>query len=585
MGISNIISLLSGIALFLFGMAFMGEGLKKVAGNKMELILYRLSSTPLKGVLLGAGVTAAIQSSSATSVMVVGFVNSGMMKVRQAIGIILGAVLGTSITGWIVSLSMIEGGSGWTEIFSTATLTGVIAVIGIILRMFCKKEVKKKIGNIMMGFAILMYGMSVMSSAVAPLKDSPEFISILTRFSNPLIGILVGLLFTSLLQSASAAVGILQMLAVTGAIDFSMAFPIIMGIAIGAALPVLFSALGANVNGKRSAFVYLLINLLGAGIVGILFYIINAFAHFSFMNTAMDTFGIALLNTVYRLAVLIILLPLIGQMEKIVMTLFKEDAEDAEEMADIDRLEERFIQYPAIAIEQSRTAMNSMASKADKNLSRALDLLDAYSEDGFIKIQEKEDVIDKYEDRLGTYLVKLTAKELNPKQNIEISKCLHTLSDFERIGDHAVNIAEAAMEIHEKKIIFSQDAAKELDTIKDAVSEIVANTKEAFINEDIELASKIEPLEEWIDVLCDDMKMHHVKRIQTGECTLLHGFVFNDLMTNYERIADHCSNIAVAMIGLKSNELNSHAYLNELKKEPNSRFNRYYDQYSQKYSI
>ncbi len=585
MSISNILSLLGGIALFLFGMSFMGEGLKKVAGNRMELILYRLSSTPLKGILLGAGVTAAIQSSSATSVMVVGFVNSGMMKVRQAISIILGAVLGTSITGWIICLSMIEGGSGVAELFSTASLTGVIAVIGIFLRMFCKKETKRKVGNILMGFAVLMTGMSLMSGAVAPLRESEQFISILTRFSNPLIGILAGLIFTSILQSASAAVGILQALAMTGAIDFSMAFPIIMGIAIGAALPVLFSALGANVNGKRSAFVYLLINLMGACILGIVFYAVHAAVHFSFMDMTLDTFGIALLNTVYRLLVLLILAPFIGQMEKIVNALFRESAEDLEEMADIDRLEERFIAYPAIAIEQSRNAMNAMAEKAEKNLSRALQILDAYEEAEYEKVQEKEEVIDRYEDRLGTYLVKLTARELNRKQNKDISQFLHTLSDFERIGDHAVNIADAAQEIHEKKIVFSEDAGRELDIIRNAISEIVDNTVQAFTTKDLELASKTEPLEEWIDVLCDEMKMNHVHRIQSGECTLLHGFVFNDLITNYERIADHCSNIAVAMIELETNELNSHEYLHELKKKEDSRFSRYYAQYSQKYRI
>ena len=343
------ISLLGGVALFLFGMTLMGDGLKKVAGNKLEIILYRLTSTPLKGVLLGTGVTAVIQSSSATSVMVVGFVNSGMMQVRQAIGIVLGSILGTSITGWILCLSDISG-SGWVSLLSTATLTGIVAVIGIVLRMFCKDQVKRHIGDILLGFAVLMYGMSAMSGAVAPLKDSAAFINLLTRFSNPLLGVLVGTVFTCILQSASAAVGILQALAITGTITFSVAFPITLGIAIGAAVPVLLSSLGASVKGKRTAYVYLLIDVIGALVWGVVFYVINAAVHFPFMDTTMTTVTIALLNTVFRFATVLLLTPMIPMLERLVTVLFPDKAASGA-LADMDRLEERFLTHPALAME------------------------------------------------------------------------------------------------------------------------------------------------------------------------------------------------------------------------------------------
>ena len=368
------ISLLGGVALFLFGMTLMGDGLKKVAGNKLEIILYRLTSTPLKGVLLGTGVTAVIQSSSATSVMVVGFVNSGMMQVRQAIGIVLGSILGTSITGWILCLSDISG-SGWVSLLSTATLTGIVAVIGIVLRMFCKDQAKRHIGDILLGFAVLMYGMSAMSGAVAPLKDSAAFINLLTRFSNPLLGVLVGTVFTCILQSASAAVGILQALAITGTITFSVAFPITLGIAIGAAVPVLLSSLGASVKGKRTAYVYLLIDVIGALVWGVVFYVVNAAVHFPFMDMTMTTVTIALLNTVFRFATVLLLTPMIPMLERLVTVLFPGKAASGA-LADMDRLEERFLTHPALAIEQSRLTIDSMARQAQNNILSAFALLE-----------------------------------------------------------------------------------------------------------------------------------------------------------------------------------------------------------------
>ena len=584
MSVADVISLLGGIALFLFGMSLMGEGLKKVAGSRLELALYKLSSTPLKGVLLGTGVTAVIQSSSATSVMVVGFVNSGMMKVKQAIGVIMGAILGTSVTGWILCLSSLEGGSGVVQLLSTEVLTGIVAVVGIILRMFTGKTSNRYVGEILLGFAVLMYGMSAMSGAVSPLRESEAFIRILTSFSNPILGILVGLAFTSVLQSASAAVGILQALAITGAVTFEVALPIVMGIAIGAAVPVLLSALGANLNGKRTAFIYLLIDVLGVLIWALLFYGANAIIHFTFLDAVMSSVSIALMNTLFRLATVIVLLPCIGLMEHMVELLFPDDGSAAEEQ-EMDRLEERFLQHPALSIEQSRLVTNSMAERAEGNLLMAVGLRNRWSDKDFRMVGETESVIDRYEDKLGTYLMKITSKSLSQSQSEEVSKYLHTISDFERISDHALNISEAAKEIHDKDLQFSPEACHELDVIESAVREILSIAVGAFVENDPQRAARVEPLEEIIDGLCDEMKSHHVDRLQSGSCTLNQGFVFNDLLTNYERVADHCSNIAVAIIELESDSFDTHEYLNSVRAMKSSSFARYYEEYKQEYHL
>ena len=584
MSVADVISLLGGIALFLFGMSLMGEGLKKVAGSRLELVLYKLSSTPLKGVLLGTGVTAVIQSSSATSVMVVGFVNSGMMKVKQAIGVIMGAILGTSVTGWILCLSSLEGGSGVVQLLSTEVLTGIVAVVGIILRMFTGKTSNRYVGEILLGFAVLMYGMSAMSGAVSPLRESEAFIRILTSFSNPILGILVGLAFTSVLQSASAAVGILQALAITGAVTFEVALPIVMGIAIGAAVPVLLSALGANLNGKRTAFIYLLIDVLGVLIWALLFYGANAIIHFTFLDAVMSSVSIALMNTLFRLATVIVLLPCIGLMEHMVELLFPDDGSAAEEQ-EMDRLEERFLQHPALSIEQSRLVTNSMAERAEGNLLMAVGLRNRWSDKDFRMVGETESVIDRYEDKLGTYLMKITSKSLSQSQSEEVSKYLHTISDFERISDHALNISEAAKEIHDKDLQFSPEACHELDVIESAVREILSIAVGAFVENDPQRAARVEPLEEIIDGLCDEMKSHHVDRLQSGSCTLNQGFVFNDLLTNYERVADHCSNIAVAIIELESDSFDTHEYLNSVRAMKSSSFVRYYEEYKQEYHL
>lgn len=581
-----VIILLGGIALFLFGMQLMGDGLKKVAGGKLEVILYRLSNTPLKGVLLGTGVTAIIQSSSATSVMVVGFVNAGMIKMKQAIGIIMGAIIGTSVTGWVLCLSDISGGAGWVDLLSTEVLAAVIGVIGIMFRMVCKNPTKKHIGDIMIGFCILMVGMQNMSAAVAPLRSEPAFIDMLTKFSNPFIGILIGLLVTAVLQSASATVGILQALSVTGAISFSVALPIIMGIAVGAAMPVIISSFGATTDGKRTAFVYLLVDALGALIWAVVFYSVNHFVHFSFMDRTMTTVSIAFVNSLFRVATVAVLFPFIRFLEKMVCAIFKEvvDEED-KDIVEISVLDDRFIAHPTVAIEQAKTVLCSMAHMAQKNLIRSMELLDTFSQEKYDKIQRREDKVDRYEDKLGTYLVKITQQELTSGQNKEVSKLLHTISDFERISDHAVNISQAAAELFNEKLKFSDCAVEDVELMSLIMKEIVGNVIDAFEQNKVEYAYKTEPLEELVDIYCDEMKMNHVKRVQKGECTLHQGFIFNDLLTDFERIADHCSNVAVAIIELELNVFDTHEYLINLKKDNGTNFDKYFEEYKEMFPL
>lgn len=586
MGIAEVLSLLGGVALFLFGMSLMGDSLKMVAGSKLEVVLYRLSGTQLKGIMLGTGVTAVIQSSSATSVMVVGFVNSEMMKVRQAIGIIMGAIIGTSITGWIICLSDIGGNtSGWMELLSTETLTSVVALIGIILYMFSGDMSHRHVGGILMGFAVLMFGMKAMSGAVSGLKDDENFVRILTDFSNPVLGIIVGMAFTSILQSASAAVGILQALAITGAVSFEVAFPIIMGIAIGAAVPVLLSAMGASADGKRTALSYLIIDLFGVIIVSVIFYAVNAFVHFGFMSRTMTAVSIAFVNTLFRVVIVMILAPMTGLIEKFVSLFVKDDKERLKGLRDMDLLEERFLTHPALSIEQSRQVINSMARCVVKNVTDALSLVDKYTKDGFAEVQKEEELVDRYEDKLGTYLVQITRLELTKQQNIMVGKYLHSITDFERMSDHALNIAECAQEMHDKKLNFSKYATHELSVLRSAVSEIVALAVKAFVEDDLSVAYRIEPLEEKIDSLCDEMKLHHINRISDGTCTLQLGFVFNDLLTNLERMADHCSNIGVAMIELASGALETHDYYNKLMEETTDQFKESFAKYDAKFKL
>ena len=456
--VTMVLSLLGGIALFLFGMSLMGDGLKSVAGNKLEAFLYKMTNTSLKGVALGAGVTSVIQSSSATTVMVIGFVNSGMMKLRQAIGIIMGANIGTSITGWILCLSYVGGSSGIASLFSTATITTLFAFIGICLKTFGKRTTHKNVGNIMLGFAILMTGMQQMSGAVSPLRTNETFISMLTMFSNPIMGILVGILFTAVLQSASAAIGILQALSMTGSLTFAAAFPINLGIGIGAACPVLISALSANKNGKRTALEYLINDLFGMIIWSILFYGSNLFMHYDFLNKVMSPINIALMNTAIRCGNVLVLFWFIPQIEKLLMRIVKDSPEDLAEQADFDLLEERLIPYPALAIAQCHRVMNGMAKKVRNNVNRSMNLINEFRPEKYEKVHRKETLIDKYEARLGSYLMQLTKQALNTEQTRQASLYLHTISDFERIGDHAADIAEMSKSINENRMEMSEAA-------------------------------------------------------------------------------------------------------------------------------
>lgn len=581
------LTLLGGVALFLFGMTLMGDALKLVAGNKLELILYRLSGTPIKGILLGTGVTAVIQSSSATSVMVVGFVNSGMMKINQAISIIMGAIIGTSVTGWIISLSDISGGGGILSLFSTEVLSAITAIIGIYLRMFNKERNKQHIGDILLGFSILMFGMKSMSSSVSDLRNSEVFINLLTKFTNPFLGILIGLIFTTIIQSASAAIGILQALSATGAITFEIALPIIMGIAIGAAVPVLLSAFGATVEGKRTAVSYLVVDFLGSLIFSIIFYSLNFFFHFSFMSTPLRSVNIALINTVFRVAIVLILMPSIKIIENLISMLIKDEAVSSEaELDEINSLEERFISYPPLAVENSKLAIRKMGELALKNIYDALDLLVlSYSDDGYKEVERIENIIDKYEDKIGTYLTKVAVRELPSDLNRSVTKFLHTLTDYERISDHALNLAQSAKEIKDKNITFTSDAIREIRNITGALKRILAMVVEAFNNNDIELAYKIEPLEEIIDELCIKMKANHIARLTAGSCTLLNGYIYNDMVGDFERISDHCSNIAATMIEMEGGVLGIHTYTNDIKSRHTHNYEENYRKFKNEFNL
>ena len=580
-----ILTLMSGIALFLYGMMVMGDGLKQMAGNKLELILYKLTNTPMKGLMLGAAVTAIIQSSSATTVMVVGFVNAGMMKVTQAIGIIMGANIGTSITGWILCLSYIEGKQGIAQLLSTATLSAIVAIVGIIFRMFLKKDWQHALGNIMLGFAILMIGMQTMSGSVAPLKESEVFINALTSFNNPILGIGFGILLTAIIQSASAGVGILQALSVTGAITFGSAFPMIMGIGVGAACPVLLSAIGTNKFGKRTALVYL-VNDMCAMIIGtILFYSANALLHFDFLNMSMSPVSIALMNTVYRVCAMLILLPFVKVIEKIVTFLVPGKEEEDDEDEDFELLEERFLAYPAIAINQCHRSIVMMAKSCRKNLFRSLALYGDYSEKTFNKIKNREKKVDKYEDKIEDYLISLTGKTLTEIQSRDVSEYLHCISDFERTGDYAYHIAKINKELHEKDVHFSSQAEYEVSVVETATKDILQTAIEAFENQNLTAAKHVEPLKDLISILCDELKMRHIQRLRDGICSLDQGMYFAELLNNLERTADHCSNVAVCLIEMASSDYNSHEYLSQYRREKTGEYATYFKEYDQKYRV
>jgi len=579
MGLTDIISLLGGLAFFLFGMSLLGDGLKRVAGGKLETVLGKLTSTTLRGVLLGTLVTAVIQSSSATTVMVVGFVNSGIMQLTNAVGIIMGANVGTTATSWMLSLAGVDGGG-----FTSATVFALVAFIGIILFFFCKKPMQKNVGMILMAFSVLMSGMQAMSTAMDPLKDSPAFHRIIAAASNPAVSLLVGLAVTAIIQSSSASIGILQALSITGAITYQAALPMIVGMCIGACVPVLLSAIGANVNGRRAALIYLYFNLLGAVVWMIPFYLYDALVGFSFMDSAANSLGIAVANTVFKVAATVVLFPFAGKLEKLAVLTVPEKTTEEDDAPEENYLDERFLAYPPLAVEQGGRTLAQMAAAAKKNLNKALELLRDFDQVKYDKIMSREETVDRYEDRLGNYLVKLNTRELSESETRQTSKILHSITNLERISDHAVNVAKLAMEMHAKGISFSDQAVAELAVAAAAVREIVDLACGAVCSDDFEAAQRVEPLEETIDAITDDLKTRHISRLQTGHCTLELGFIFNDCVNNFERVADHCSNLAVSVIELKYAALESHDYLRNLKRSSGRGYHHLLAEYAVKYS-
>lgn len=581
MNLFDVLKLLCGLALFLYGMNTMGDGLEKFSGGKLEKTLEKMTNSTFKGFLLGAAVTAVIQSSSATTVMVVGFVNSGIMKLRQAIGIIMGANVGTTITAWILSLSGIQGDSLVMQLLKPSSFSAVFAFVGIILLMFCKGDSKKNLGGIFVGFAVLMVGMNMMSDSVSGLGDNPAFTSILTAFNNPIFGILAGAVLTAVIQSSSASVGILQALSSTGSITYSMAIPIVMGQNIGTCVTALISCIGAKKNAKRAAFVHLYFNIIGTVVVCALFYGINAFMNFAFLNDVVNPANIAIVHTVFNLFVTAILLPFSKQLEKLAYITIRDKDEDS----DIPFLDERFLNTPSIATERAVSMSSKMARLSEGTFLGSLEMVGDYEEKTALTIKENEDMIDTYEDVISTYLVKLSRQTLSESDSKKVQLVLHTIGDFERISDHAENILKVAEEMREKKIKFSEEAQAGIDVMAAALIEILNNATLAFVNNDVELAAKVEPLEQVIDRLCDKLKEAHVRRLTNGECTIELGFVFSDLITVMERVSDHCSNIAIGVIEINRDGYEAHEYLHELKNSDDIQYNADYKEYKQKYAL
>ncbi|MDD6799763.1 MAG: Na/Pi cotransporter family protein [Firmicutes bacterium] len=588
MDIFALLTMLGGLALFLYGMHVMGEGLEKLSGGRLEHILEKMTDTPLKGVLLGAVVTAVIQSSSATTVMAVGFVNSGMMTLTQSIGIIMGANIGTTVTAWLLSLAGIEGSNVFISLLKPSSFSPVVAAIGVILLMFTKKQKNKDVGTILIGFAVLMFGMQTMSDAVKPLADVPEFGNILIKFSNPLLGLAAGLLLTAVIQSSSASVGILQALSATGSVSIASSIPIILGQNIGACSATLISSTGANKNAKRVAIVHLYFNLIGAAVFLGGYYLLTLFFDFSFAKSAIDASGIATIHTCFNLITTVLLFPFSKQLVKLAsITLRDKEKTPAAETDSkpVIILDERFLNTPSFAVERCREATVDMAKLSHKAITDALDAMENYSQDKIDGVVKNEDKLDEYEDKLGSYLVKLSSKALSEGDSRQISKLLHSIGDFERIGDHALNISDSAKEMHKKGIKFSDEALAELEVIVGALREIVSMAIQSFENADPQLAANVEPLEQVIDDLKDELKERHINRLQKGLCTIELGFILSDVLSNIERISDHCSNIAVCVISLEESQFDTHEYLNRIKNSGEKNFTEAFRAYGKKYSL
>lgn len=583
----SILTLLGGLAMFLYGMQVMGDGLAKVSGGKLEQILENLTSSPIKAVLLGAGVTAVIQSSSATTVMVVGFVNSGIMTLKQAVGVIMGANIGTTITSWILSLAGIESENFFIQLLKPTSFAPILAMIGVVCLMFLKEQKKKDIGVILLGFSVLMFGMDTMSAAVKPLADVPEFTSLLLKFSNPILGIIAGTVLTAVIQSSSASVGILQALCLTGAVPFGSALPIIMGQNIGTCVTALLSAIGAKKNAKRAAMMHLYFNLIGTIVFMSVFYLINSFVHFGFLEEAASPAGIAIMHSAFNIIATVVWLPFSGLLVKLACLTIrdKEEAVVSAEDQEFMILESRFLEKPAFAVEQGRTAARRMAEDCHQAFTMAVQLIDHYQETGVEKVEKMESKVDRYEDELGTYLVKLSHKDLSERDSHSLSMMLHCIGDFERISDHAVNIMESAQELHSKGLSFSEKATQELRIITSAVEEILQTALSVFTEQDVKKAASIEPLEEVVDELSQELKRRHVQRLRKGTCTIEMGFILSDITTSLERIADHCSNIGVCVTQVREDLYDTHSHLDEMKNEPDANFYRNLEEVREKYLL
>lgn len=584
MDIFGILTMIGGLAMFLYGMSVMGAGLEKMSGGRLERILEGLTSNPIKAVLLGAGVTAVIQSSSATTVMVVGFVNSGIMKLSQAIGIIMGANVGTTITSWLLSLTGIQGSNLFLKLLKPSSFSPVLAMIGIILRMSGKSDKKKEIGEILLGFAVLMFGMQTMSGAVEPLADVPEFTGILTMFSNPVLGVLVGALLTAVIQSSSASVGILQALSATGAFTYGSVIPIIMGQNIGTCVTAMLSAVGASKGAKRTAFVHLYFNILGAVVFMIVFYGLNAVVRFTFTGQVVGAAGIALIHTVFNIFSTLILLPFTKGLEKLAYLTIPQTEDEKQATEDVfGILDERFLSSPAFAIEQCRSLVNQMAETTKSSFYDAMSLLTDYSKEKADAVYRKEELVDTYEDKISAYLTRLNSENLSYHDSTRVTLLLHCLTDFERISDHAVNVVECVEQMRKSECEFSKKARNELQVYKDALEDILNRTTRAFVEDDMALARTVEPLEEVVDELNRKVKKHHLKRLRKGKCEVGLGVVLSDIAMNYERVADHCSNIAVYMMQLQDTALEEHSFTEQMDAAESAEFARLSEKFGQKY--
>lgn len=586
MDIFGVLTLIGGLALFLYGMNVMGAGLEKMSGGKLEQLLEKLTSNPLKAVLLGAGVTAVIQSSSATTVMVVGFVNSGIMKLSQAIGIIMGANIGTTITAWLLSLTGIEGSSFFMQMLKPSSFAPILALVGIIFIMSGKSDRKKDLGSILLGFTVLMTGMDMMSGAVKPLADVPEFTNILTMFDNPVFGVIAGAVLTGIIQSSSASVGILQALSVTGVFTFSSVIPIIMGQNIGTCVTAMISAVGANKGARRTAFVHLYFNLIGTLLFLTVYFIGNAIIGFSFADQVVGEVEIALIHTIFNVFTTLVLLPFTKVLEKLAYLTIPLGEDEQHVKGDTFAvLDERFLNSPAFAIEQCRTLISQMAEMTRDSFLEAMEVLEVYAQDKADDVIKKENMVDAYTDKVGAYLTRLNGEDLSAGDSLKVTTMLHCITDFERISDHAINVVEIAQQMQKEEAGFSKKGKEEVTVYGEAVADILRRTTDAFVQNDQRLAHTVEPLEEVIDELNKVVKKHHMKRLRKGKCTIEMGLMLSDLAMNYERVADHCSNIAVYMMQVKDSQLEEHSFTEQLDAKESQEFVRLLEEFGKKYQL